>query len=308
MGINQIRKTKNITLADFIIIDLLKLKSASTKELQKELFNYGIDISLRSITRHIQKIQDVFDVLIEKEYQYKTPSYKIANSEIIDEFFEMGKSTFTYYHLFNAILRNKKTANHIIIDSVNSKGLEYVEIILQAIEHKRILKLNIREFGASKTETVFVRPFLLKSYLNRWYIIGSKGKSNEIERFALYKIEKIHFTTNTFTMPDIDTVKEKYNQIIGITHYGDEQETPPKIVIEFLDNQFKYFETEPWIGKYKVEKISENGKNVIVSFNVHINNELHQRILFNNVKCRVLEPPELVNQIKDILNNTIKYY
>jgi len=305
---NLVRKSKNITLADFIIIEKLKMNPSSTIELHKELSNYGINISPRSVTRHLQKIPNIFDVIINSKLENNVPKYEIGNSEIIDEFFEMGKSIFTYYHLFNAILRNKKTANHIIIDSVKSKGLEYAEIILQAIEHNRILEIKIREIGEDKTATVFVRPYLLKSYLNRWYIIGSKGKSNEVERFALYKIEGVYLTSNYFTMPKIDKVKEKYNQIIGVTHYDDNPSKPPKVVIEFIDYQFKYFKTEPWVKEYEVEERSKNDKTVIVSFYVHPNNELHQRILFNNVKCRVLEPKSLVDDIKEILNKTIKLY
>ena len=165
-----------------------------------------------------------------------------------------------------------------------------------------------RRLGRDSEHHLAMRRNMVASLFEHETISTTIEKAKEVKPFALYKTKRILYSGVNFNMPPIEPIKKKYSDIVGVTHYKDNPDTTPKVVIEFLDYQFNYFKTEPWVETFDVEKITKNDETVRVSFYVHPNNELHQRILFNNVKCKVLEPQSLVDRIKEILTDTLNLY
>ena len=201
---------------------------------------------------------------------------------------------------------------YLDFDFVEADSILDLETIIDAIDGRKILIIDYAGFnnidGELEEVEIKIEPYILKSYLNRYYVIGKQVETGKILPFALYKMKNILCSETSFNMPPIERIKKRYSEIVGVTHYDDNPAKPPKVVIEFSNYQFNYFRTEPWVEDYKIEDHSEDYKTVKLSFYVHPNNELHQRILFNNEKCKVIEPQNLVDRIKEILTNTLNLY
>ena len=299
------------TIKSYIkIVEYLLENKATSRKIETMLNSNGLNPDIKSIQNYLKfNINDFYGAEIIIREKGRIYTVDLEKYKKIEDNFSLSKNTFIVYYLLRL---NPNLQKHLSYDMFNSAGTKYIENIINAIKGKKTLKIKYIDFNNKdkyvEEEELEIEPYLLKTYLNRFFIIGKERTNNKIRPFALYKINKLQLSSEGFTMPNIKAIKEKYSKIIGVTHYYDNPPNPPKVVIEFIDYQFKYFETEPWVKEYKVEERSENDKTVIVSFYVHPNNELHQRILFNNVKCRVLEPKSLVTRIKDILSETLELY
>ena len=301
-------KETSIKLAYFLIIEFLEEKPATSNEILKMLERNNIYVSIKSIQRYLTDITDIFNITYNK-IGHRKEVYEIdsTKSTIRNNYYDITKSYFLNSDLLQPLFSNSNLQKHISFDAINSKGLQYANLVLTAIEDSKKLHIFYKDYQKEEEEFITIKPYLLKSYLNRWYVIGSRDKSKKIERFSLEKTNDMQVSDDKFKMPNIDTVKAKFSKIIGVTLY-DDNEKLEEVKIKFFDYQFKYFESEPWFPRYVIESNIDNYREVVVSFKVFINNELHQRILFNNVKVQVLEPESLVLTVKEILGETYSYY
>ena len=246
--------------------------------------------------------------LIIKRSKYYSLNFDNYN-KIRKKYNELSKQAFINSYLLDSGLSIQK---HLDFDFIESDSILDLETIIDAIEDRKKLIIDYVDFNNFKgellEEQIEIEPYILKSYLNRFFIIGKRVDTKEVKPFALYKTKNILYSGVNFNMPPIEPIKKKYSEIVGVTHYDDNPAKPPKVVIEFSNYQFNYFRTEPWVEDYKIEEHTKDYKTVKLSFYVHPNNELHQRILFNNAKCRVLEPKSLVDRIKEILTTTLSLY
>src|ERR1043165_1331559 len=71
------------------------------------------------------------------------------------------------------------------------KGIEFVEPVLKAISHRRVLKFTYRKHGSDAGSENLLEPYLIKEAKNFWYVIGKRTnkKEQKILTFALDRIQ-----------------------------------------------------------------------------------------------------------------------
>jgi len=298
------KKSSNIKLAHFIIIDEIKADWRTNKELQAILKRHQIKVEMRTILRYIKEIEEVFDFNIE----HKNNHYRIYEQPNKSNLYSVFKSAIIPSNIFELLAYKPALVNHIELDFQNSAGFEYISSMLQAIEGKMKVRIEYQSYRSTNIEEYIIRPYLLKSYLNRYYIIGVvDNKPSKYERFSLDKIKSIETLDQIYDDYDLQKVKDFYNEVLGVTTYDD---APPiqEVRLKFLKGQFKYFKSEPWVENYNVINTNSSKDEVIISFNVRRNNDLSQRILSYTDKVRVLQPKEVVDDVKDFLQKALNLY
>lgn len=300
---------------------------------RKALYEYeGIEkgVSRRTVQADIQLMRSdklgynaPIKVVDKKYYTYEEPKYSITNiplttqdleklnevSEILKQF--KGFSHFGDLRVMVQKLEDKisATRNNLrpVIDiekNDNLKGLEYIEIIFQAIRRKEVLEIWYQSFKAKRPGKILFHPYLLKEYRNRWFVIGSKGEGHSVQNLAIDRIKDIDFDKNSayYDDPGFDA-DEYYKNVIGVTVTG----MRPVNVHLFINQQHApYVLTKPLHHTQQI--ISETEDGVEISIKVKLNFELEREILGFGEGMKVLSPDKLKKRIARNLRNASHNY
>ncbi len=178
------------------------------------------------------------------------------------------------------------------------KGLNFLGPLFDAIKKKDALAIEYKSFKAKRESRLYISPYILKEFNNRWFLIGMSTK-NIIMTLALDRIitikkdEKHQYTSNTIFDP------ETYlGEMVGVTRELDSKiET---VILWVSENQAPYVETKPFHHTQEIEKENVDGSKIF-RLRIIINYELERKILGYGPHIKVIEPKHLKQRIANEL-------
>lgn len=286
------------------------------------LYEYeGIDkgISKRTVQMDIQMMRSEklgynapIIVYENKYYTYEDEDYSITDTPLTEQDLKVMSEAvevlrqfkgFSYFSEMGDIV--SRLEDHVtsakmktipVIDfekNESLKGLNYLDVIYNAIVNKQALDMKYRSFKARSASSFIFYPYLLKEYRNRWFVFGVKRGTPMLMNLALDRIhslevaEKEQYRENTWFDP-----LTFFDDIVGVTkNVGSKVET-----VRFWVNaqNAPYVETKPFHKSQKLVETQEDGS-MIFELEVVINQEL-QREFFGFVDTiKVLAPQSLVD-------------
>lgn len=286
------------------------------------LYEYeGIDkgISRRTIQMDIQVMRSeklgynapivVYD---NKYYKYEDDDYSITNTPLSEQDLKtMSEAVevlrqfkgFSYFSDMGEIVSRledhvtsarKKTIPVIDFEKNESlKGLNYLDVIYNAIVNKQVLRIKYRSFKARSASSFLFYPYLLKEYRNRWFVFGSKRGTPSLYNLALDRIHQIEAVPDEpyreNTLFDAETF---FDDLIGVTkNIGMKAER----IRFWVDRQnAPYVETKPFHKSQKLIERQSDGS-AVFEIQVIINHELHKELLGFADAIKVLSPQSLVD-------------
>lgn len=276
----------------------------SFQEIKDYLFEHGFEIGDRTIQRDIEQIR--FEFGIEIKYHRDKNGYYIdyENSLNIESFFRFLEIVNTAELLTESLLESKDSLKHISFDTGGGlKGIENLKPLLKAIKDNRKISFTHFNFHTEKSRKYTLKPYLLKEYQNRWYIVGIIGGFNEFRTFGIERIENLEIKTETFKPDKKLNPIEMFNKTIGLVY---SENTLQTIVLSFTPTQGKYVKTLPLHSSQRI--LLDDEHECRISLEVVPNYELTQQILKHGETVKVIEPQWLVDEIKEILKRIIKKY
>lgn len=268
------------------------------------LFAHGFEVSDRTIQRDIEQIR--FEFGIEIKYHRDKNGYYIdyKNSLNIESFFRFLEIVNTAELLTESLFESKNSLNHISFDTGGGlKGVENLKPLLKAIKDRRKISFIHFNFHTGKSRKYTLKPYLLKEYQNRWYIVGIIGGIKEFRTFGIDRIENLEIQTENFKHDKNLNPVEIFNKTIGLVYSNNTLQT---IVLSFTPIQGKYIKTLPLHTSQKILIDDEN--ECRVSIEVVPNYELTQQILKHGETVKVLEPQWLADEVKKILKKALEKY
>jgi predicted DNA-binding transcriptional regulator YafY len=176
------------------------------------------------------------------------------------------------------------------------KGSEFLNVIINAIRQKEVITIRYRAFSSDHDHIHDIHPYLLKEYRNRWYLTGLHDHFREIRIYGLDRIVEIKTNPAVTYTESGFSPREYFRNTIGIFSPLSE---PPTIVLEFSRDVAQYIVTQPIHESQQL--LRETKDSLVFCLKVHPTVELIQLILGWGEYVKVLEPPELVSEIKWIL-------
>ena len=178
------------------------------------------------------------------------------------------------------------------------KGLNFLGPLFEAIKKKEALAIEYKSFKAKRESRLYISPYILKEFNNRWFLIGMSTK-NIIMTLALDRIiaikkdDKHQYTNNTIFDP------ETYlGEMVGVTRELDSKvET---VILWVSENQAPYVETKPFHHTQEIEKENVDGSKIF-RLRIIINYELERKILGYGPHIKVIEPKHLKQRIANEL-------
>jgi hypothetical protein len=279
---------------------LFSAKKYSRKSLKHKLEEEKLSFSDSAITRILKTISDDFGIRIKIQNEV----YQIIENESEPNYLEKYNNLKSL--LFREIIQKNLIENSIISQFISfgnnsiNKGIENIEIILNAILEKKKLKIYYQKFSDEDIKEHILEPIFIREFQNRWYVVSQTVEKEKFLAFAFDRIQKLEVLQKTFTTKNNNT--NFYKNTIGISF----SQNIEKIVLKFDNWQAKYIKTLPLHTTQEIISEDENG--LVISINVNINFELEQLIKSYGSSVEVIEPKELRKNIKRDLQATLKFY
>lgn len=289
-----------------------------------------INVSKRTLQLDIQTMRSdklgynaPIEVYDRKYYRYADPDFSITkiplnetDMNILTESVEMLRQfkDFSLFKELNGIIQRledkiyteKKQQEPIIFFDKNEglKGLEFLDILYQAILKKLVLKIEYKSFSARNVSVLTIHPQLLKEYNNRWFLICRKNEKNLLI-LALDRMISIDYDLKTQYIKDEINWNEYFQNTIGVSVFP--EEFLEEVVLRVDNKNAPYVLTKPMHHSQELlEKFSDHS--ILIKIKVHLNFELERLILGFGESIEVIKPRVLRSRIKKKLRLASENY
>ncbi len=304
------------------------------EECSNALYDYegrNINVSKRTVQMDIQIMRSdklgynaPIEVYDKKYYRYKDLDFSINNipltendMNVLSETIEILKqfkniSLFSelngvFQKLEDKIYAEKDNIKPIIYfeKNENLKGLKFIDLIYQAIQKKIVLNIEYKPFQATKSFIINFTPYILKTYNNRWFVIGNNNETKRIQTSALDRIKAIDYNLKTEYINDDFDGDDYYKNTIGVTVLWDSRIR--RVVLKIDKENAPYIVTKPFHKSQKIKEKLPDGS-IIIQITVHLNYELDRLILGFGESIEVVSPKSYRDIIIRKLSNAVKNY
>ncbi|MHC9087570.1 helix-turn-helix transcriptional regulator [Tenacibaculum sp. IMCC1] len=181
------------------------------------------------------------------------------------------------------------------------KGLSFIDPLYNAIQQKKVLKVNYQSFKAEKASIITLHPQLLKEFNNRWFLLALvKGKETTL---ALDRINSVMEVENTTYIDKAINGDVYYKDVVGVTVSN----TRPQRIAFWVDKaNTPYVLTKPFHKSQRLIKYTDDG--AIFNILVIPNYELERLILGFGDSIEVLKPEKIRKRMIQKLENSLNRY
>ena len=299
--------TKNLNLTQLrrisLLLAYLKRNPYKTKN---EILDYFEDNDKGFNERTLYRLNETLarDFGIEIVFDYTNNGYFFdeENSSNPESFLSLLEILATA-ELFSTNFKEKNNALSFV-EFENKAAIEHIpnfKIVLDATQQQLPITFNHNSFYHLKEEVYTLKPYFLKQYQNRWYVVGETEKG--YRTFGIDRIENITIGTKKFK-PKTEEAKDKFNNVIGLNYVDHKLET---IKLSFHISQKPYLVSLPLHGSQKeVNPVNENSFDI--ELRIHPNFEFRQQILKYGSLVKVVEPKWLMEEIRGDLKKAFESY
>ncbi|MEZ4757652.1 MAG: WYL domain-containing protein [Flavobacteriales bacterium] len=290
-------------LKRFLLI-LEQVKHTPTfAQLQEHLQQHGFALSARTLQRDIEQIR--VELGLEIGYDRTRNTYHLpATKEGRHSVLPLLERAVLGELLAASGSDLRSTADVVLMERNGAlQGLQHWGTLLRAIRERRWVEIAYQRFQKEEGSSFRMRPFLLKEYGGRWYVLGlADGYDNPIS-LGLDRITGLVTTTKRFAATERAAVEAFYTNVIGVDASAGKVE---RVVLRFTPVQGKYVKALPLHPTQKVVK--EDRESTVIELLVHPNRELHNELLAMGDGVRVMEPASLVKAIAKAHKAAAKQY
>jgi predicted DNA-binding transcriptional regulator YafY len=294
-------KLKRYTL---ILEQLNRSHYPSVSELIATISEQGLKLSERQLKRDIESLRYEFG--LEIHYSALHRGYFLETSQTAFPYFLKLLEFSQNAELLTAYLKKGLDISEILDfeDFHSFKGTGFMQNLALSIMNCKEIRLVYKRFDSETEKEYLFNPYLLREYLNRWYLIGFLADNNEIRTFGLDRIVNFSSTGKTFKNTEKQKITVLFKNVIGIHASFDNKPEQIKLSCHpYLGNLLKSLPLHP---SQKIE--SETAEETIVSLTVVINYEFTQRLLMMADQSHVISPPRLKDEMVKIIAEAQKNY
>lgn len=180
--------------------------------------------------------------------------------------------------------------------------VETLEDLFQSILQKNTLRV---QYGSGSIKTYHIRPYVLKSYHDNWYLLAFCKEDNQMEVFEINKLSNIA-VVNT-TIPVQEDLIQFFNDRIGVSERFPHQ-SKEQITLQLEGNAALEVISRPLHHSQRILKAGDDIDKLILTLDVIINKELIKKILSFGPEATVLGPDHLAQEVSTIIKDTMGVY
>lgn len=282
------------------LVDLInRRKYVSFKEINEAwmrspLNETGDPLSERTFFNHKDAIAGMFGIEILND---RSLGFYIGRSDVgSDETSDWMLHTLC---LNNVLHENADMKDRILMEKVPSSE-RFLTDIISAMRDFRVIRLCYQSFRHPEPFCFNVRPYCVKYFKQRWYLLGDSDLGLRI--YSLDRFVDMEELEEHFEITKGFDAEEYFGNYFGVI-IGEE---PEDVKIRVVPDQVKYFRTLPMHGSQR-ETVQEDGSSVF-SYHIAPTLDFVQEILSHGADVEVLEPAELRESVADIIAGMASRY
>lgn len=286
-----------------------------------------LDAGLSTIRKDLLEIQQPpYNAVLWNEYRGKERLYRYKNLEFTLPLFEdTDEIKDKLNSAINAIEKYKGTPQYewlkICLMSIENGsvlgassvmsfdnnaelvGIKYLSQLSNAIVNKYPVKLTYQPYTAEE-KILYVHPYHLKQYNNRWFLIGKVESKERLQNYALDRIKGVEHLSKPYIESEID-FDDYFNDVIGVSVNDGPIE---KIELRVCKKRYPYIETKPLHPTQDIVEENETEDSVYITIDVKINKELITTLLSFGPDIEVVAPDSLRTLLKDRIKDMYNKY
>lgn len=257
--------------------------------------------SRRTFNNHREAVESVFGITI--ECNRSTNKYFIDYSEdVADENAAMAWliNTFTVNNILS--LGKERLSGRVSVEDIPS-GHTHLASIMEAMTENSELVMDYRKYTSDSAETLHLKPYAVKEYAKRWYLIAYCIERQDLRVYGLDRILKLEPSGKKFRMPKSFDVDELFSTSFGIYLPGDKARS---ITFRVPLSDAPFFRDLP-LHKSQQEIKEEDGK---VTFSIFVcpdRNLIMEFCKFGS-KMEVLSPIDVRKMVAEELRKAADIY
>lgn len=203
----------------------------------------------------------------------------------------------------NLLSERDALEGRILLENVPS-GQVCLKHFVAAMKGNRRVRFQYSKFVSGDTQEVILEPYCVKLYERRWYVVGRNVEKDSLRTYALDRMSGVEMLDDSYKVPKSFNAEEYYADTFGVIH--DDSIKPELIRLRVKKAQRDYFRTLPLHPSQK-EVLTEDEYSEFTVF-LRPTFDFIQQVLAQREFTQVLEPLELREKIKYILNDMLKLY
>ncbi len=269
---------------------------------------FGTDYARRTFNNHREAIGEVFGIRI--ECNRSTNRYFVRGAEdVSDENAESAWliNTFTVNNMLS--LGKERLSGRIAVEDIPS-GHRHLTTAMEAMTENKEIRITYQKYTSGEPSGYTLRPYAVKEFAKRWYIIGHCLSKNEqslsepgLRVYGLDRIMDMEITGTTFRMPRGFDVDELFATSFGI-------------YIPESKGQTVTFRTTPTEARFLRDlplhptqhELASDADSVTFSIFVCPNKALIMEFCKHGNRIEVLSPDSLRNEIAEELRKALEQY
>lgn len=257
--------------------------------------------SRRTFNNHREAIEDVFGIRI--ECNRSTNRYFVSYSDdVADETAESAWliNTFTVNNIL--ALSKERLSGRVSVEDIPS-GHRHLTSIMEAMTEGHEITIGYRKYTSSQDEILNLKPYAVKEYAKRWYLIAYCNERQGIRVYGLDRITRLDTNGKQFKMPVKFDVDDLFSTSFGIYLPEGKAQT---ITFRTTESEARFIRDLP-LHRSQVEKGPGNG---MVEFSIFVcpDRNLIMEFCRYGSRIEVISPSEVRKNVADELRAAAERY
>lgn len=239
---------------------------------------------------------------IDIECDKRTNRYYIAIDDKIGQP-ELQQWLLNSFSTGNMLLEGQGLKGRILCEKIPS-GYRYLTPIIQAMRESKIVSITYQSFTRKEPSTFELKPYALRVFNRRWYLIAGNVAFEGIRVYALDRMLNLELTQDKFKLPRGFDAQRLYENVYGSTLPQDDKVEP--IVVRAYNGEDAYLRSLKLHHSQKER--STNANYTEFEFRLKPTYEFIQALLSYGPDVEVIEPATLRQTIKQRIKAMNKLY
>ena len=261
---------------------------------RSQLNDTGEPLSERTFFNHKKAIAEMFGIEILND---RALGFHIRRSDIGDD--ETANWMLHTLSINNILHENSDMKDRVLLDKPPSSE-RFLTDIISAMRDSKAIRLCYKNFRRREPSDFIVRPYCVKYFRQRWYLLGDSNLGLRI--YSLDRFVDMEEMEDRFELPAGFDAEAYFRDYFGVIVL----EKPQDIRIRVVPNQVMYFRTLP-IHQSQKEIPQPDGSSVF-TYRVAPTYDFIQEVLSCGDEVEVLAPQSLREHIQNKVKKMEQIY
>lgn len=256
----------------------------------------------RTFHNHREAIFDTFGIEIKCD---RSLGYYIANSDDL-EAGSIRQWLLESLSMNNLLNETKDMRDRILFEKIPSSQ-KWLPVIVNAMRDGKVIEMTYQSFWREEPNTYKAKPYCLKLFKQRWYMLAKREGKDEPRIYALdERMLNVVQTDLDYKLPAKFNAEKFFAEYFGII-VGTDWE-PQEVKIRVVNDQVKYFDTLPLHDSQRKVPEESNNHYTVYRYYLAPTFDFKQELLSHGPDVTVLSSADFREEVIEDVRKMVANY